>query len=152
MPAGTFIDAAGCRHWLSVQPSATSCAQAATLENASDTFPLYTGGAFLGLLGITIIWVLNFAIRRLRRATTPRVQTPVGVVPAIGATIFGGTGVALLSAGLSNVTFVGFWGQGLWFVEAAIWLLIAIGYAIWLLRALKTDTLTTETTPADRAR
>jgi hypothetical protein len=66
-------------------------------------------------------------------------QAPTGIVAAIGATIFGGAGVALLSAGLSNVAFAGFWGQGLWFVEAAISLVIAVGYAIALARALMTS-------------
>ncbi|TAM70560.1 MAG: hypothetical protein EPN48_04035 [Microbacteriaceae bacterium] len=148
LPAGTVTVAAKCAHWLSVQPTAGTCAQAATLENASDTFQLYLGGALLALGAIGIIagttWLIRHGIRARRVEQTPtgtRIRLPKTLVPVVGTTVFGGTGLVLLSAAVTNLAVLGLWGRGLWYVEAVISLAIAAGYLVLFLRALTATTV-----------
>ena len=135
VPADAVLPAQRCAHWLSVQPTATTCSQAAMLENASDTFQLYTGAAVIGIVALGSAFLIRAILRRASGATPARIL-PAAVVPAIGATVFGGTGTALLSAGLSNVMLAGFWGRGLWLVEAGVAILVAVIYAVIFARAV----------------
>jgi hypothetical protein len=135
VPTGAVLSPQRCAHWLSVQPSAATCSQAAMLENASDTFQLYTGAATIGILLIGGAFMLRAILRRAQGSAPPRIL-PVAVVPAIGATVFGGTGAALLSAGLSNMMLPGIWGRGLWLVEAGVAILVALIYAVIFARAV----------------
>jgi hypothetical protein len=135
-PADAVLPADRCAHWLGVQPSATTCSQAAMLENASDTFQLYSGGAVLGLVVLGIAFTIRSIVRRARRSTHAGIVLPPAAVPAIGATVFGSAGAALLSAGLSNVMLPGFWGRGLWFVDAGVAILVALSYAVIFTRAV----------------
>ena len=135
VPTDAVLPAERCAHWLSVQPSATTCSQAAMLENASDTFQLYTGSAVIGIGLIGIALTIHAILRRAHGAA-PTETLPAAVVPAIGATVFGGTGAALLSAGLSNVMLQGFWGRGLWLVDGGMSVLVACIYAVIFARAV----------------
>jgi len=135
-PSGASLAASQCRHWLAIHPSASTCARAATLENADDTVVFHLGGAILGL---AILAVAYFVARRFWRPTAAtRAAIPAGVVPAIGATVFGTVGIALVVAGLSDAMVSGLWGRGLWYVEGAVALVIAVGYAVGFGRALLT--------------
>jgi hypothetical protein len=69
-------------------------------------------------------------VRRARGTAYAGIVLPPAAVPAIGATVFGGTGVALLIAGLSDVMLPGLWGRGLWFVDAGVALVVALIYAV----------------------
>ena len=134
-PAGAVFPADRCAHWLAVQPTATTCAQAAMLENSSDTFLLYLGGALLGLVVIGVAFATRAVVRRARHAPRAGVVLPPAVVPAIGATVFGGAGVALLSAALSDLVVSGAWGRGLWFVDAGVSLAVAVVYLVRFARS-----------------
>lgn len=148
LPAGTATVAAKCAHWLSVQPTAANCVQAATLENASDSFQLYLGGALIGLGVLSIIAGVAWLIRRgtnARRTTQQssprqpnamRARLPQTLVPVVGTTIFGGVGVVLLASAVTNLAVLGLWGRGQWYVEAVISLAIAAVYLVLFLRAL----------------
>jgi len=135
-PANAVLPADRCAHWLAVQPSATTCAQAAMLENSSDTFQLYTGGAVIGLVVLGIAFTIRAIVSRARGTARTGIVLPPAAVPAIGATVFGGTGAALLSAGLSDVMLTGSWGRGLWLVDAGVAILVALSYAVVFARAL----------------
>ena len=135
-PADAVFPADRCAHWLAVQPTATTCAQAAMLENSSDTLLLYVGGALLGLVVIGIAFAICAVVRRVRRAPRTGVVLPPAVVPAIGATVFGGVGVALLGAALSDVVVAGAWGRGLWFVDAGVSLVVAVVYLVRFARSV----------------
>jgi hypothetical protein len=136
VPTGAMLPADRCAHWLSVQPGATACSQAAMLENSSDTFQLYTGGAVIGLVLLGVAFALRAIVRRARGTAYAGIVLPPAAVPAIGATVFGGTGVALLSAGLSDVMLPALWGRGLWFVDAGVALVVALIYAVVFARAV----------------
>lgn len=158
LPAGTATVAAKCAHWLSVQPTAGTCAQAATLENASDSFQLYLGGALLalGVIGIVagVTWLIRRGVRAQRarhehaphehaprehatqQHATSRTRLPKTLVPVVGTTVFGGTGLVLLAAAVTNLAVLGLWGRGQWYVEAVISLAIAAVYLVLFLRAL----------------
>jgi hypothetical protein len=156
LPPGVIPAASRCAHWLSVQPTAKTCAQAAMYENADDTLQLYVGFAVLGLLLLALIGITFVIVRRVivRRARVRRVggrgavraAPPSGVVEAIGTTVFGGVGLALLTAGLTNSASTGLWGHGLWYVEATVSLLIA---AVYLVRFIRTLTLNSVYTATD---
>jgi len=135
-PADAVLPADRCAHWLSVQPSAATCSQAAMLENSSDTFQLYTGGAVVGLVVLGVAFTIRALVRRARGTARAGTVLPPAAVPAIGATVFGGTGVAMFSAGLSDVMLPGFWGRGLWFVDAGVAILVALSYAVIFARAV----------------
>jgi hypothetical protein len=136
VPADAVLPADRCAHWLSVQPSATTCSQAAMLENSSDTFQFYTGGAVLGLVVLGVAFTIRAIVRRAQGTARAGIVLPLAAVPAIGATVFGGTGAALLSAGISDVMLPGFWGRGLWFVDAGVAILVALSYAVIFVRAV----------------
>jgi hypothetical protein len=149
LPPGVIPAASRCAHWLSVQPTAKTCAQAAMYENADDTLQLYVGFAVLGLLLLALIGVVFVIVRRAlaRRVRGRRVgergafraAPPPGVVEAIGTTVFGGVGLALLAAGLTNSASTGLWGHGLWYVEATVSLAIAAVYLILFVRSLASN-------------
>lgn len=135
-PPGATLSTAQCRHWLELHSGATTCTSAATLENAHDTFWLYLGGSVIGIL---VFAVTLLVARRMRRGTL-RVAVPAGIAPAVGATIFGASGVALVGAGLSNAMVAGLWGRGLWYVEGVVALVVAVGYTFGFGRALLATT------------
>ncbi|MDX6278136.1 MAG: hypothetical protein QOJ72_2264 [Nocardioidaceae bacterium] len=135
-PAGARFSAAQCRHFLDLHPSASRCTAAAGLENANDATFLHLAVAVVGLLAIGLVLLLA---RRLGPpAGAVRTPVPTGIVPAIGATVFGTVGVALIAAGLSNAFVAGLWGRGLWYVEGVVALVVATGYAVGFGRALLT--------------
>jgi hypothetical protein len=121
LPAGAAVPAGNCARWLVAQPAATSCARAASLENADDTLMLRVGGAIVGLLVLAVAWAL---LRRRPRAATP------DYVPAMGLTLFGVAGVVLLLGAYWNFYVPGLWGRGMWFVEGTIALAVAAGYGL----------------------
>lgn len=130
-PAGYRFTAAQCTHWLSVQPSAADCTTAAALENSDDSFLFTLAGVIAGLVLVGIAIGLAFLLRRTARI--PRRRIPRPVVWAVGATAFGGAGLALLAGGLGDVVVIGHRGQGLWYIEAAIALVLGIYFGIRLI-------------------
>ncbi|MBW8751769.1 MAG: hypothetical protein JF565_10145 [Propionibacteriales bacterium] len=116
-------------HWLAVHPSARDWYAAAAAENADDSLVLRGGFALLCLVGSLVV------LRVVRR----RASAPVdGVVPAIGATAFGGAGVVLLAAAVTNSYTSVEWGRGLMFSDAAVALVAALAYGVVLLRRVQT--------------
>lgn len=122
-PASFAFPAAKCAHWLAVQPTAASCHAAATLENADDSFLFSLAGAAIGLVLVGLVFAAVALVRRFVRLS--RRGVPAMVVWAVGATAFGGAGVALVAAGFANVVVPGHWGQGLWYVQGVVSLVFA---------------------------
>lgn len=130
-PQGVSFPAAACAHWLSVQPTATTCAQAGSLENASDIVGLRLAA---GVLGVLLLLAL-LGIHRLGRR--PVDVLPSGFAATVGATVFGCAAVVLFSLGVSDSAVSLMFGQGQWYVDAAISLLVSGGCALGLLRGLR---------------
>lgn len=132
-PSAYPFTAAQCSHWLSVQPGATDCATAAALENSDDSFLFTITGVIAGLLLASL--VIGVALLLRRAAAVPRQRVPRTVVWAVGATAFGGAGIALLAGGFGDVVVRGHWGQGLWYVEGAVALAFAVYFGARLITA-----------------
>lgn len=116
-------------HWLAVHPGASDWHAAAASENADDTLVLRGGFALVCLLLSLAVLV---AVRRRSRPPAD------GVVPAIGATAFGGAGLLLLAGAVTDAATPFEWGRGLLFSDAAVALVAAAAYGIALLRRLHT--------------
>ncbi|GAB3801472.1 hypothetical protein GCM10028798_17470 [Humibacter antri] len=132
-PAGHRFSAAQCAHWLSVQPTAADCSSAAAMENSDDSFQFTIAGVIAGLLVVGI--AIGLALFLRRTAPIARRRVPHIVVWAVGATAFGGSGVALLAGGVGDIVVSGLWGQGLWYAEAAIALTVAMYFGARLIAA-----------------
>ncbi|NNC11660.1 hypothetical protein HII28_07195 [Planctomonas sp. JC2975] len=143
-PSSYRFAAAQCAHWMLVQPTAGNCRTAAAMEASDDSFLFAVAGSIAGLLVVGLVVLAAFLLRRA--ASIPRRRVPRPVVWAVGATAFGGAGLALLAAGIGGVVLRGHWGQGLWYVEAAVSLALAAYFCIRLVPAMA-STLT----PAGRS-
>jgi hypothetical protein len=132
-PASYTFTAAQCAHWLAVQPTATTCGAAAAMENSDDSSLFSLTGVIAGLILVGLVLAAVALVRR--PSATPRRRVPRLVVWAVGATAFGGAGVALIAAGIGGAVVRGHWGQGLWYVEGVVALLFGIYFAIRLIAA-----------------
>lgn len=130
LPASAHPAAASCAHWLAVQPGATTCIQAGTLE-ASDDITLFHGA--LGVLGV-LLGAAILVVSRVRRPASRMLPRALG--PAIAATAFLGAGAGLFVLGFSNALIEHAGGRGLWFTESAVSLAAAAIAGVLLLRAL----------------
>jgi len=128
-PRGYLPSHASVAHWLAVHPGAHDWHAAAAAENADDSLVLRGGFGLLCLVASLV--VLRIA---RRRSGTPG----DGVVPAIGATAFGGAGVVLLAGAITNSSTSLEWGRGLLFSDAAVALVVAAAYSVVLLRRVQT--------------
>ena len=135
LPPSAPVSAPSCAHWLQVQPTATTCQAAGTLENASDTLQFYLAAGILGLLLLTFLHILR-VVRRSRRDGGVHIPALAGVTSAVGITIFGGTGLVLLMAAVTDAAVSGLWGAGLLYVDAAVSFAVAAGYVVQFLHGL----------------
>lgn len=130
-PHGVHFPPSTCAHWLAVQPTAAACTRAGALENAHDALALRVAAGLLGLLVVAVLVVL----RRVRRR--PVDVLPSGFGATVGATVFGCAAVVLFFLGLSDSAVSLMFGQGQWYVDSAISLLVAGMCATGLLRGLR---------------
>ncbi|CAN5148473.1 hypothetical protein BH11ACT3_BH11ACT3_21810 [soil metagenome] len=133
-PVGYRFTAAQCEHWLVVQPTATTCRGAATLESADDSFLLVISAAVIGLVVAgAVLGVMRFT----RRPSIRGWRLPQNVVSAIGATAFLGAGVALAAAGVENGIARGVWGQGILYADGVVALIFGVVFLIRLLLKIR---------------
>jgi hypothetical protein len=130
---GIRLPAASCRHWLSIWPSAHSCAQAYTMEASSDAVSLRVAAGLLGLL------LLGGYCLAKRRGWSPGVL-PDGFTPTIAVTVFGLASLALAWPAAVNggglVVVGGITGPGWYLSGAIVALAMAAGYGLKLQRTL----------------
>lgn len=126
LPANVIVPASSCAHWLTVEPTATTCLQAGTLEASHDLTVVYLGIGVIGLL-LSIPLVLV----RLRRRKMRKVLPPT-LGPAIGAAMFGAAAVGLSVLGATNAVVSTTWGAGMWLTDAGV-ALVACGISVALL-------------------
>ncbi len=131
LPAGVSMPGSACAHWLAVQAGASGCAQAGMFENADDTLGLRVAAGVLGLL-------LTGGLLLLRRIG----RRPVDVLPrgfgaTVGGTVFGCAAVVLFVLGLSDSVVALNFGQGQWYVDSLISLVVSVWFFAGLLRRLR---------------
>ncbi len=133
LPSNVVMAASSCAHWLAVQPSATTCEQAGTLEASDDL----TGVSLaIGAMGVLLAIPLLVA-RRRRRGRPSRAVLPAALGPALSAAMFGAASVGLLVLGLSNAVISTTWGQGMWLTDAACALVASAVSVVLLSVALR---------------
>lgn len=128
LPAAARMPLSACRHWLAVNPGATSCRQAGTLEASHD---LTMGLALLGIVGIMLLGVVV-----VLRRWTASLALPATLTPAVAATAFGAAAVGLGVLGADNAVVFGVWGAGLWWTMAGCSLAACLACAAALARQL----------------
>ena len=124
--------ASACDHFLAVQPSATSCTQAAALETSHDAIALrlLAGGLGLVLLGLGWLWSRRSRERGRGYGLPPVVWLTVGLTAfAVAA-----AGLAVESTDLA--TNYGSDGVGFYLSGAVVAALAAVAFAVPLTRRL----------------
>ncbi|MGI8613662.1 MAG: permease prefix domain 1-containing protein [Nocardioidaceae bacterium] len=130
LPSGVRMPAASCAHWLAVQPGATSCQQAATLEASGD---LTLSLGLIGVLGVLLVGLIAL-LHRLSPERAPVLPPVLG--PAIGAAVFGAAATGLAALAGSDAVLYAAWGSGLWWTMSVCSLGAALVAARLLVRAI----------------
>ena len=131
-PGRTYA-AAACHHWLSLHPSAHTCAQAALAENVSDGLMQRFAA---GLVGIVVLAALAWRLKRHGRSARQLLSTPL--VAIVGATGFGAAGVVLLGFGFDAIQARSGNGAGQWLSAGGVSLIVAALFAVTALRQMPT--------------
>jgi hypothetical protein len=145
-PEGVTYTAARCADFREYHPEATTCEAAASAHHADEVEEYRVAAGVLGLFVLGGRWL----VRRRRHASGAgtAVALPVGVVPAVGATLFGVAGVALLLEGLGLLATGGAsHGSGQWLTAGVVALAVAAWYAVELLQTLRTAALRAQAAP-----
>jgi hypothetical protein len=135
-PSGTTFGAAACKYWLSIWPSAHSCAQAAMLENSSDAVSLRVA-AGMGGLALLVLYLLA---RRFQRRYRPgREILTVRFFPKLATACFAVIAVGLTLATVFGVSLGVPAGPGSYLSGAVAALAMALAYGsrwvrVWLTR------------------
>jgi hypothetical protein len=124
-PAGARFGAAACKYWLSIWPSAHSCAQAAMLESSSDAVSLRVAAGMAGLM----LLALYLVARRFQQRYRPgREVLTTRFFPPLAVACF-----AAIAMGLTLATVFGLRpgvpaGPGSYLSGAVAALALAVGY------------------------
>lgn len=104
-PPGTTYAATDCRHWMSLHPQATSCAQAYLAEARDDGL---AQRFIVGVVGVLILVALLWWSRVRKQP----LQVPVAFISAVAAAVFGTAGVILTGYGVNRAVNFGSHGPG----------------------------------------
>jgi hypothetical protein len=133
---GTTYSAADCQHWLSVQPQAPDCAQAALAESVADGLLQRLALGALGLLIFAALWA---ARRRLGTTMWQSLTSPFAAL--VGAGTFGGAAAFLVGAAIDTVRLhsgdgAGH-GAGQWLSGGIVAVVVAAFFGVILLRRIR---------------
>jgi hypothetical protein len=131
LPSNAVLPVGSCAHWLAVQPTASGCQQAGTLEASYDMIMML--GA-LGIIGVILLGLVS-GLRRFGVFSTKAV--PPTLAPAIATSMFLVAGVVLFVLGQSDAVIEQAWGRGMWYSESACALAAAIASGIVLARVIR---------------
>lgn len=129
LPSDVVMTADHCAHWLAVQPTATTCQQAGTLEASDDSTGIYL---VVGVLGLLLALPLLVIWRRSGRGVLPP-----SLGPGLSAAMFGSAAAGLLALGVSNAVIFTTWGRGMWLTDAACAFLACVVSVVLVVRALQ---------------
>lgn len=130
LPANAIMPPNSCAHWLTVEPTATTCQQAGTLEASHDLTVVCLGIGLIGLLIAIPTFIVWLRHRKMRR------PLPLTLGPAIGAATFGVAAVGLLVLGATNAVISTTWGAGMWLTDAGVAMTACAVSVALLLRAI----------------
>ncbi len=123
----THLATSDCTRWLSQNPSAHSCYQAALSDWAFEVVWYRIAIGVLGALALAA-----FLLMRRRRFAT----LPARVVETVAVTVFGAAGLWMLGLGVDWAA-LGHNGAGQWLASAPVALAIAAWYAVHLIGDLR---------------
>lgn len=126
----TRLPATDCARWLTNDPHASSCYQAALSDWAAETVFYRLALGALGAFGLLALAFLR------RRAGPGSFLLPSLVVNTIGTTVFGAAGVLLLGQSIAALATAAH-GAGQWLSAAPIAIAIAIWFAYRLIGDLQ---------------
>jgi HAAS domain-containing protein len=98
-PAGVSFQKADCAYWMSLWPSAHTCAAAHMLEASSDAVVLRAGAGVMGAAVLVAYGVLRYVQRRRGRGP---VVVLAGYFPLLAASVFGAGALGLALAPLTR--------------------------------------------------
>jgi hypothetical protein len=132
-PSAATLTASQCHYWLSIWPSAHTCAQAAMLEASSDAVSLRLAAALPGLL----LMEGYFLVRQYqRRHGRERDVLPDGFVPTVSASLFAAMAAGLAGLSVTQVHAVTLGGPGQYLSGAIAALAVAVAFVPALRRTL----------------
>lgn len=132
-PNAATLSASQCHYWLSIWPSAHTCAQAGMLEASSDAVSLRVIAVLPGLL----LMAAYFLVRRYRgRHGRERQVLPDGFVPTVAASLFGAMAIGLAGLSVNRVNAVTLGGPGQYLSGAIAALAVAVAFVPALRRTL----------------
>ncbi len=127
-PAVARFPASACQHFLAVQPTAHTCAQAAMLESSADAVSLRL---LAGVVGLVLLGGY-YLVRRVRF----RSALPDGFVPVVAVSVFGVAGLGLSYLSANNAVIGIRSGPGSYLSGAIVALGVAGAYLLPLRRTL----------------
>ena len=138
-PAGTRFAPAQCQYWLSIWPSAHSCAQAAMLESSSDAVSLRVLGG--GVAGLALLGAYLLALRYSRGR---RVRAlPRAIFPLAAAAVFTAGALALAVCTFTGGPLGVPAGPGSYLSGAMVAAAVAAAYAVRARRAVSRPSAST---------
>jgi len=111
-------------------PSSATCEEAAALHHSDETVTYRLAAGVLGLL------LLGVWLAARRRNVGPGEGLPAGMVPAVGAALFGVVGLALLAQGLELLALGPGTGEGADLSAGIVSLAVAALFGVGLYRSL----------------
>ena len=131
-------NATRCAEYESLAPGATNCSAAAARHHA-DEVEMYRIGA--GVLGLGML-AASAGLRR--RWRTARRALPTSLPPAVGAAVFGVAAITLASQAMQSIGGRSVAGLGQWLSAAVVAAIVALGFAVVAVRALRSAPVNVE--------
>jgi len=132
LPTITYT-AARCAEYRQLAPGESTCSAAAARHHTDEVETSRVAAGVLGLVGLGT-WEL---LRRRGRSPPATGALPPALVPAVGTAVFGVAGLALASQAMQAFGWHSTSGLGQWLSASVVSALVAAGFAIALVRALR---------------
>jgi hypothetical protein len=124
---------ARCAELHALAPHEPTCLAAAARHHADEVERYRIAAGVLGAAGLGA-WAL---LRRRWRATPATGALPPGMVPAVGAAVFGVATLALASQAMQSIGWRSTAGLGQWVSAAGVSAVVAAGFGVVLYRTLR---------------
>jgi HAAS len=133
---GQTLAASDCARWLTVDPAASSCREAAAADWAAETVAYRIAA---GLVGAGLLLAYYWLRRRQVGGPERWTALPSTVTDTLAMTLFGAAGLCLVVLGVDAVVSTSGRGSGQWLSAAPVALVAAAIFARRLLRDLRSQ-------------